>query len=108
LPFPQKSGRKFTTKQIGVNTRFHKFIIALMLIFFAHRASAQYQLRAQPHDVDSSAAQKRVIFKLSPDVYVKNFGVMCRQEWKLEKYLHIPLRVRMGSLEHCNYLEGKK
>jgi hypothetical protein len=90
-----------------VSTRLNKFIIALVLIFFAHRAGAQTQLSFHPHNTDS-LKQKPVVFKLSPDVYVKNFGVMCRQEWKLEKYLHVPLRLRMGSLEQCNYLEGKK
>ena len=32
----------------------------------------------------------------------------CRQEWKLEKALKVPLRFRVGALEHCNMLEGKK
>lgn len=90
-----------------MNTRFYKIIIALGLIFFVHGASAQYQLPIRLHTTDS-LQRKPSVFKLSPDVYVKNFGVMCRQEWKLEKYLHVPLRVRMGSLEQCNYLEGKK
>jgi hypothetical protein len=31
----------------------------------------------------------------------------CHQEWKLEKQWNIRLRLRMGSLEHVNYLEGK-
>lgn len=90
-----------------MNTRSYKFIIVLGLIFFTHRATAQYTLRVHL-PVTDSLKQKPAVLKLSPDIYVKNFGVMCRQEWKVEKYLHVPLRVRMGSLEHCNYLEGKK
>jgi hypothetical protein len=85
----------------------YKFIIALGLIFFILRADAQYTLPVHP-PVTDSLKRKPAVLKLSPDIYVKSLGIMCRQEWKVEKYLHVPLRVRMGSLEHCNYLEGKK
>jgi hypothetical protein len=85
----------------------YKIIIALAFIFFAHSADAQYRLPIRPQNTDT-LQRKPPVFRPSPDTYVKNFGIMCRQEWKLEKYLHVPLRVRMGSLEQCNYLEGKK
>ncbi|HAI84490.1 MAG TPA: hypothetical protein DCL43_12555 [Chitinophagaceae bacterium] len=31
----------------------------------------------------------------------------CKQEWLLEKKTNINLKLRMGSVEQCNYLEGK-
>ena len=41
------------------------------------------------------------------DLYVQNFGFFCKKELEFEKSVHIPLRFRLGSLEYCNYLEGK-
>jgi len=42
------------------------------------------------------------------DLYVQNLGFFCKKEWEFEKSVHIPIRFRLGSLEYCNYLEGKK
>jgi hypothetical protein len=40
--------------------------------------------------------------------YLQNIGLFCKQEWKFEKATKIPLRIRLGSLQQCNWLEGKK
>jgi hypothetical protein len=45
---------------------------------------------------------------LPGDFYNRQLGLMCRMEWALEKNTRIPLRFRLGSLEYCNWLEGKK
>ncbi len=40
--------------------------------------------------------------------YTQHFGLMCKKELAIEKATKIPFRFRLGSLQQCNYLEGKK
>jgi hypothetical protein len=44
---------------------------------------------------------------ISQNYYTQHFGFFCKKELALEKATKIPLRFRLGSLQHCNYLEGK-
>jgi hypothetical protein len=34
-------------------------------------------------------------------------GFFCKYEWKLEKYSSLPIKFRLGSIDYCNWLEGK-
>lgn len=44
---------------------------------------------------------------IAPDFITRQWGIFCEGEWKLEKKTGIPLRVRLGSLDYVNHLEGK-
>jgi hypothetical protein len=44
---------------------------------------------------------------LPANFYASNLGFVCRKEIFFEKKTKIPLRLRIGNLEYCNYLEGK-
>jgi hypothetical protein len=34
-------------------------------------------------------------------------GFMCKKEWEVEKKTGMPIRLRLGSLSYCDWLEGK-
>jgi hypothetical protein len=45
---------------------------------------------------------------IAQDYYTQHFGFMCKKELAIEKATKIPFRFRLGSLQQCNYLEGKR
>jgi len=57
-----------------------------------------------PFSSDINAFSKQTI---SPDFAICNYGFFCKQELKIEKATKVPIRIRLGSLQQCNYYEGK-
>lgn len=45
---------------------------------------------------------------LSPNFYVKNLGFFCKQELKFEAATGIPFKFRLGSVQYCDWMEGKQ
>jgi hypothetical protein len=45
---------------------------------------------------------------LSPGYYASQLGFFCKQEIKFEKTAKIPFKFRLGSVEDCDRMEGKK
>lgn len=96
-------------------------VVWLVCLFYASDIHAQSSVTKQQlpptgnylrltHLADDSAGNinRSINTLVSSDYYTRHFGFFCNKEFKLEKSTGIPFRFRLGSMENCNKLEGKK
>jgi hypothetical protein len=44
---------------------------------------------------------------LAPNFYTSHLGFFCKQELKLNKAIKVPFKFRLGTVQQCDWLEGK-
>ncbi len=45
---------------------------------------------------------------INADYYTQNFGFFCKKELQFEKVAKVPFKFRLGSVQYCDWMEGKK
>ena len=56
----------------------------------------------------NSVSAPPVLNIINGNYYTQHFGFVCKKELSLQKAIKAPLCIRLGSLQQCDYLEGKK
>lgn len=93
-------------------------ILIFCMIFVVNDLSAQQnQLKYNPSKdfknifhsgFSPDRSQVYPTMSVPANFYVKNLGFFCQKELKLEAATKIPFRFRLGSLNYCDRMEGKR
>lgn len=74
--------------------------------FFSQKSTPQLpKLSLAPQNL--VAFKKNISLNITPSTATQSFGFFCRAELKTDAAFKVPVRFRLGSLQYCDYMEGK-
>ena len=84
--------------------------IALTADLYSLKSPSQTWIR-QDFNTWFEANNKKVpvrVSMISADHYTQNFGFFCKKELQFEKATKVPFKFRVGTVQYCDWMEGKK
>jgi hypothetical protein len=78
-----------------------------LLVFTKKPVNKLFMLKGTFRTAGITSVNNRTELPVSPGFYAANLGFFCKQEIKFEKATRIPFKFRLGSVQQCDWMEGK-
>jgi len=83
-----------------------KYLVLITFLLLIKTTGSSQRLTSAGKSIADSLLPKRLCL-IPENYYSNNLEFMCKKEIQVEKSIRIPLRLRLGSLEYVDKLEGK-
>jgi hypothetical protein len=77
------------------------------LYFFSPKAVTPVTRFVAPFRLQNNYFPQKIVLSVTPAGATQHYGFFCRAELKTDAVFKFPVRFRLGSLQYCDYLEGK-